>query len=58
MNDEIQTFIEFLLDTETTSETLFNQAITEKQELYNNVRNGSIFKKIVDQKFQQWKIYY
>ncbi|CAF4294279.1 unnamed protein product [Rotaria sp. Silwood2] len=58
MNDEIQTFVEFLLDTETTSETLFSEAITEKQELFNNVRNGSIFEKIVDQKLRQWKSYY
>ncbi|CAF5188811.1 unnamed protein product, partial [Rotaria sp. Silwood1] len=58
MNDEIQTFVEFLLDTETTSETLFSKAITEKHDLYNNVHNGSIFEKVVDQKLQQWKRYY
>ncbi|CAF4706532.1 unnamed protein product [Rotaria sp. Silwood1] len=58
MNEEIQTFVEFLLDTETTSETLFSKAITEKHDLYNNVRNGSIFEKVVDQKLQQWKRYY
>ena len=57
MNNQIQTFIEFLLDTETTSEVSFSEAILEKNEFYHK-RHRSIFEKIVDQKIQQWKDFY
>ncbi|CAM4769547.1 unnamed protein product [Rotaria magnacalcarata] len=57
MNKEIAGFIEFLLDTEATSELSFIEATANKCHLYCK-RNKSIFEKIVNQKFQQWKNYY
>ncbi len=57
MHSQIGTFIEFLLDTETTSEVLFSQAILEKDELYHK-RYQSSFETVVNQKLQQWKDFY
>ncbi|CAM4889645.1 unnamed protein product [Rotaria socialis] len=57
MNKEISRFIEFLLDTEATSELSFIEATANKCHLYCK-RNKSIFEKIVKEKFQQWKNYY
>lgn len=54
MESEIQTFIEFLLDTEATSEVSFDEAMSEKKQLYDK-RYKSVFGKIVEQKLQQWK---
>ncbi len=57
MNNQIGTFIDFLLDTETTSEISFSQAILEKDELYHQ-RHQSNFEKVLNRKFQQWKDFY
>jgi hypothetical protein len=57
MNNQIETFIDFLLDTETTSEISFSQAILKNHELYHQ-RYQSNFDKVVNQKFQQWKDFY
>ena len=56
MNNQIQTMIDFLLDTETTSEVLFNQTILEKEALYHK-RHQASFERVVNQKLQQWKDY-
>jgi hypothetical protein len=57
INNQIETFIEFLLDTETTSEISFIQAISEKDDLYHE-RYQTSFEKIVNQKLQQWRDFY
>lgn len=57
MNNQIETFIDFLLDTETTSDILFSQTILEKDELYHK-RYQINFEKIINKKLQQWKDYY
>jgi len=57
MNSQIGSFIEFLLDTETTSEVSFSQTILEKDELYHK-RYQSSFETVVNQKLQQWKDVY
>ena len=57
MNNLINTFIEYLLDTQTTSDVLFNETIARKETPYNR-RYLSSYEKIIDRKFQQWKDYY
>ena len=57
MSNEIGTFIEFLLDTETTSEVSFSQAILEKNELFDKVYKSN-FENIINQKLKLWKDYY
>ena len=44
MNNQIETFIEFLLDTETTSEVTFSQAILKKQKSYRETNREVILK--------------
>jgi hypothetical protein len=57
MNNQIKTFIEFLLDTDTTSEVSFSQAILEKHQLYHE-RHQPLLNTIVNQKLQEWKEFY
>lgn len=57
MTNQIGTFIEFLLDTETTSEISFSQAILENDELYDK-RYQNSFERVINQKLQQWKDFY
>ena len=57
MNNRIEAFIEFLLDTETTSEVVFSQAILKKHEFYAG-RYQSVFAKVVDQKLKHWEDFY
>ncbi|CAF1084617.1 unnamed protein product [Adineta steineri] len=57
MDTEIGRFVEYLLDTETTSEVSYSQTMLEKHELYH-ARYQSNFEKIADQKLQQWKDFY
>ena len=54
MDNQIQTFLDFLLDTETTSEVAFSQAIIKQDALYQ-ARYRSIYEKLVDGKLQEWK---
>lgn len=56
-NNAINTFIEYLLDTQTTSDVSFNEAIARNETLYHR-RYLSVYQRILDQKFQQWKEYY
>ena len=53
----MNTFIDFLLDTETTSDVLFNETIVNKTTYYDR-RYLSNYEKIVDRKLQQCKDYY
>ena len=54
MHDRIEAFIEFLLDTETTSEIVFSQTILKKHEFYNG-RYQSNFAKVVELKLKHWQ---
>ena len=57
MNKQINTFIEFLLDTQATSDVLFNETIS-KDTIFFERQYLLIYQKIVDRKLQQWKDYY
>ena len=52
-HNEIETFINFLLDTETTSEIVFNEKLTDNKDFYQE-KYRSIFETIIDKKFQLW----
>ncbi|CAF0733868.1 unnamed protein product [Adineta steineri] len=54
MNQEINRFLDYLLDTDSTSEIAYHQKILEKDDLYQT-QYGSCFEKAVEQKLQQWK---
>lgn len=57
MNNSINTFIEYLLDTQTTSDVLFNDTILKEQPFYGR-RYLFNYEGIINRKFQQWKDYY
>ncbi|UJR11193.1 hypothetical protein I4U23_015374 [Adineta vaga] len=54
MNQEITRFIDYLLDTNSTSDIAYNQTMLEKNELYQ-IQYNSSFEEVVDQKLKQWK---
>ena len=58
MNNKIQAFIDFLLDTETTTEISFSNAISESNNHFYDERYRSIFEEIINQKLQLWKNYH
>lgn len=57
MTDSINTFVEYLLDTQTTSDVLFNDTIHKEQTFYNR-QYLSNYEEILYRKLQQWKDYY
>ncbi|CAF0782411.1 unnamed protein product [Didymodactylos carnosus] len=54
MTSRIQTFVEYLLDTETTSEICFSQAIQKHNELFH-AHHRTEFEQVITYKLQQWR---
>ena len=54
MAKQVQASIAYLLDTESTSESSFEQALLQNNEIYHE-RNRSILQTIINDKLKQWK---
>ena len=54
MAKQVQASIAYLLDTESTSELSFEQALRQNNEIYHE-RNRSILQTIINNKLMQWK---
>jgi hypothetical protein len=54
MGDRIRSFLEYLLDTETTSEVVFYEKLHENKELFET-RFRSAYESTINVKFDQWK---
>ncbi|CAF0855267.1 unnamed protein product [Adineta steineri] len=54
MSDRIQKFVDYLLDTETTSNIVFNQDIKKNNELFH-LRYRNDFEQVVNEKLQLWR---
>ena len=54
MNTSVRTFVDYLLDVETTSDVIFNEEILRHHRLYNENYLPQ-FEQIIENKLKQWK---